>query len=212
MRQRGAGGRLKAAAWGTALGGVALVVSAVALFFVTHRGVIVMGQSMEPTYRQGEQLVVESDVDPDGIRRGDVLLVLVPERYRNAPVLQRVVGTGGDHVVSDGERVTVNGEPLDEPYVKEERLPSSLEPYDVRVPEGRLFLLGDNRANANDSRFFLDERSGSVATSAVLGRVREGLPPAVTTTGALGAVLVLAGAVLGIVAGRRSRGSLRAAV
>ncbi|MEU2239508.1 signal peptidase I [Streptomyces sp. NPDC018338] len=189
--------------------GLVLALGGVGYFFTTYQGVTVMGESMRPTYSPGERLVAE-DVAADGIRRGDVVLVHVPDRYRSAPVLQRVIGTGGDHVTSDGDRITVNGEPVDEPYVMPGDLAPATDPYDVRVPEGRLFLLGDNRGNAHDSRFFLDDRSGSVATSAVLGRVRDGagLPVASAVLGVLGIVLTLVGTGLGIggyAAGRSPR-------
>ncbi|GEB55768.1 hypothetical protein GCM10017674_71000 [Streptomyces gardneri] len=203
MRQRGAGVRLRTAGRVMVAGGVVLVLGGIGFFFTTHRGATVMGASMEPTHRVGDRLSTER-VDADAIRRGDVLLIRVPERYRDAPVLQRVVGTGGDHVVSDGDRITVNGRPLDEPYRNDGPIGPAAEPYDVRVPEGFLFLLGDNRGNANDSRQFLDDNAGGVATSAVLGRVTEGPPPAVTAAGALGAVLALSGAGLWYTARRRA--------
>ncbi|MFE1548863.1 signal peptidase I [Streptomyces sp. NPDC058718] len=189
--------------------GLVLALGGVGYFFTTYQGVTVMGESMRPTYSPGERLVVE-DVDAGGIRRGDVVLVHVPDRYQSRPVLQRVIGTGGDHVTSDGDRVTVNGKPVDEPYVMPGDLAPVTDPYDVRVPEGRLFLLGDNRGNAHDSRFFLGDRSGTVATSGVLGRVRDGagLPVASAVLGVLGIVLTLVGTGLGIggyAAGRSPR-------
>ncbi|MFF2778096.1 signal peptidase I [Streptomyces sp. NPDC058052] len=204
MRQRGAGTRLRIAAWIMVPLGLALVLGGIVYFFTTHRGITVAGASMEPTYRVGQTVVVQ-DVDADDIRRGDVLLLQVPGRYQGAPVVQRVIGKGGDHVVSDGEHVTVNGTPLSEPYVKPERLPVTLKPYDVRVPEGRLFLLGDNRGNANDSRFFLDDQAGSAPASGVLGRINAGLPPVFLTAEALGAALLLGGAGVGFAAWRRGR-------
>ncbi|MFD4375158.1 signal peptidase I [Streptomyces sp. NPDC059202] len=134
--------------------------------------VTVRGAAMRPTYSPGDRLTVVR-VGEGEIRRGDVVLVSVPGRYGNAPVLQRVIGLGGDHVESrDGVRVAVNGKRIDEPYVMRDPLGSAGSPYDVTVPEGRLFLLGDNRPDANDSRSFLDEQSGSVAASDVRGRVR----------------------------------------
>jgi signal peptidase I len=135
--------------------------------------ITVRGEAMRPTYSPGARLTVMRVAEGE-IRRGDVLLVGVPGPYGEAPVLQRVIGLGGDHVKSrDGMQVAVNGKQIDEPYVMRGRFGATGAPYDVTVPDGRLFLLGDNRPNANDSRYFLDEQSGSVAASAVRGRVQE---------------------------------------
>ncbi|MEU8674684.1 signal peptidase I [Streptomyces sp. NPDC048560] len=215
MQQRGVGSGLRVAAWVLVPLGLLLGLGGFGYFFTSYQGVTVMGQSMEPTYRMGERLVVER-LDTGEIRRGDVVLVRVPDRYGSAPVLQRVIGMGGDHVVGDENRIAVNGKPVDEPYVMRGEVNPASEPYDVQVPNGRLFLLGDNRGNANDSRFFLDEQSGSVAASGVLGRVQEGfaVSAALLALGALGIVLTLVGIGLGIAgyaAGRRTRRPLAAA-
>ncbi|GGQ57689.1 signal peptidase I [Streptomyces flaveolus] len=214
MRQRTVGGRLRVAAWVLVPLGLVLALGSIGYFFTNYRGVTVMSQAMEPTYRQGERLVVEH-IDTGEIRRGDVVLVRVPGRYQGAPVLQRVIGLGGDHVVSDGARITVDGEPIDEPYVMPGEVNPGTGPYDVRVPDGRLFLLGDHRGNSNDSRYFLDEQSGSVAASGVLGRVRTGfaVPATLGALGVLGFVLALVGVGLGIrghTAGRNARRPLPA--
>ncbi|MER6477204.1 signal peptidase I [Streptomyces filamentosus] len=184
--------------------GLVLVLGGTGTFLVTHRGVTVAGSSMQPAYPAGARLFVER-VGGGEVRGGDVVLVRVPEHYGELPVLRRVAGTGGDHVVSDGHRVTVNGRVLDEPYAKDDPLDPSAEPYDVRVPEGRLFLLGDDRANANDSRAFLDDHAGGAPASAVLGRVRDGLPPSTTAACSLGAVLTAGGLGLAYTARRRAR-------
>ncbi|MER7195697.1 signal peptidase I [Streptomyces flaveolus] len=214
MQQRTAGSRQRAAAWVLVPLGLVLALGSIGYSFTNYQGVTVMSQAMAPTYRQGERLVVEH-IDTDEIRRGDVVLVRVPGRYQGAPVLQRVIGMGGDHVVSDGERITVNGKPIDEPYVMRGEVNPAAEPYDVQVPDGRLFLLGDHRGNSNDSRFFLDEQSGSVAASGVLGRVQQGftVPATLGALGVLGFVLALLGVGLGIkgyTAGRNARRPLAA--
>ncbi|MFF0557887.1 signal peptidase I [Streptomyces sp. NPDC004266] len=203
-QQQSAGRGLRIAAWVLVPLGVVLVLGAVGGIVrgggLEGERITVRGDAMRPTYGPGEQLTV-TRVGEGEIRRGDVVLVGVPGRYGNAPVLQRVIGLGGDHVESrDGVRVAVNGERIDEPYVMRDPFGSAGPPYDVTVPEGRLFLLGDNRPAANDSRYFLDEQSGSVAASDVRGRVRTewAVPPALSALVACGALLALVGIGLGI--------------
>lgn len=144
MRRRGAGSGLRVAARVLIPLGLVLALGGIGYFFGNFQGVTVMSQAMEPTYHQGDRLVAER-IDAGEVRRGDVVLVHVPERYQGGPVLQRVIGVGGDHVVCDGDRITVNGQPVDEPYVMRGEVNAGTEPYDVRVPDGRLFLLGDHR-------------------------------------------------------------------
>lgn len=75
-------------------------------------------------------------------------------------------------------------------------------PYDVKVPEGRLFVLGDHRANAMDSRLFADDHEGTVPVGAVQGRVADDVmvPVLLGLAGLLRGVVALAGLGLGIAA------------
>jgi signal peptidase I len=87
--------------------------------------------------------------------------------------VKRVIGVGGDHVVCcDAKgRITVNDVALDETsYLFPGNVPSS-EPFDVRVPEGKLWVMGDHRAASSDSRAHLgDPGGGFVPTDRVIGR------------------------------------------
>lgn len=87
-------------------------------------------------------------------------------------LIKRVVGLPGDRVAccdSEG-RVTVNGTSLDEPYLKPGSVPSEVS-FDVAVPAGRVFVLGDNRQNSQDSRAHLgDPGGGMVPMSEVVGK------------------------------------------
>nr|WP_079144683.1 signal peptidase I [Streptomyces agglomeratus] len=87
-------------------------------------------------------------------------------------LIKRVVAVGGDTVKCCDEdgRVTVNGVPLAEPYLNPGDRPSELK-FDVTVPAGRLFVMGDHRSNSADSRFHLNERfEGTVGEEEVVGR------------------------------------------
>ena len=87
-------------------------------------------------------------------------------------LVKRVIGTGGDRVIccdADG-KITVNGVPIDEPYIANNQEPSTVK-FDVTVPENSLWVLGDNRGNSEDSRFHGDLPSkGFVSMDWVVGR------------------------------------------
>ena len=84
----------------------------------------------------------------DSIKRGDILVFTSHEL--NETVIKRVIGIPGDHVeITDGI-VKVNGEEIDESYVKNNESYNGI--FDV--PEGKLFFLGDNRAVSYDARYW----------------------------------------------------------
>ncbi|MET9932405.1 MULTISPECIES: signal peptidase I [unclassified Streptomyces] len=112
--------------------------------------------------------------DPVGIKQAKQALTfigLLPSADER-DLIKRVVAVGGDTVRccdADG-RITVNGVPLDEPYLHPGNPPSTI-PFEVKVPEGRIFVLGDHRSDSADSRFHLDEEDhGTVAEEQVVGR------------------------------------------
>jgi signal peptidase I len=91
---------------------------------------------------------------------------------RDQDLIKRVVGVGGDRVVccDKGGRVTVNGTPITESYLYPGNAPSRMR-FDVTVPSGRLFVMGDHRADSADSRYHMDGPfQGTIPEDRVVGR------------------------------------------
>ena len=88
--------------------------------------------------------------------------------------MKRVIGVGGDEVRccdADG-KITVNGVPLEEKsYISKDSVPSERK-FDVKVPQGRLWVMGDNRGNSEDSRYHQRLRgAGTISVDDVVGKV-----------------------------------------
>ncbi|WP_425578381.1 signal peptidase I [Streptomyces albiaxialis] len=111
---------------------------------------------------------------PIGIKQGKEFLTfigLLPSDDEQ-DLIKRVVGVGGDTVrcCDKQGRVTVNGEPLEEPYLHPGNKPSQLK-FKVQVPIGRVFVMGDHRSNSADSRYHLREPDkGTIPEDLVVGR------------------------------------------
>lgn len=112
--------------------------------------------------------------DPVGIKQLKQALTfigLLPSADEQ-DLIKRVIAVGGDTVKCCGAdgRITVNGIPLDEPYLHPGNEPSKI-PFEVKVPQGRIFVMGDHRSDSADSRYHLDEKDhGTVSEEQVVGR------------------------------------------
>ncbi|MEU8569911.1 signal peptidase I [Streptomyces pathocidini] len=223
---------------GSALSGFAVAVGCV-LFLggfawgaLLYQPYTVPTDSMAPTVDAGARVLAQR-VDGAEVHRGDVV-VFKDAVWGDMPMVKRVVGVGGDKVAccDSRGRLTVNGEPVEEPYLRGGE-PASPSGFDASVPRGNLFLLGDHRATSQDSRVHLtDDDSGSVPRAAVQARVEAtawpasgsglldrptsflALPGGISEQGPLrmifvamvaGAVLILGGAAYGPLARRGER-------
>ncbi len=145
------------------------------IFVFFFRLVGVDGSSMFPTFMHKDLLILESNFIYRNIDHGDVVVMNVPAFAEKGPIVKRVIATEGQTVDIDfnmGE-VYVDGERLDEEYIFEPTYESfntygqGLE-YPLVVPEGHIFVMGDNRNNSADSRY---APVGCVDVECVLGKV-----------------------------------------
>ncbi|MDD3419465.1 MAG: signal peptidase I [Candidatus Gastranaerophilales bacterium] len=166
-----------------------LIMVAVIRFFIGEPRLIPSG-SMHPTLIEGDRLFIERVTHfikkPD---RFDIIVFYPPtEELEQTPwawftrltglfntdiaYIKRIVGVGGDKIEikqddSDKTRVYLNGKALDEPYILDGEMPTCTSQMNcsVTVPEGEYFVMGDNRANSYDSRYW-----GYVPENRIVGR------------------------------------------
>lgn len=105
--------------------------------------------SMIPTLNDNDRLIATRIWNKDDIKRGDII-VFKSKELDNKMLIKRVIGLPGDHIEINNGLVSVNGEKLEEDYVKNNKVYSGI--FDV--PDGKIFLLGDNRAESYDSRYW----------------------------------------------------------
>lgn len=122
---------------------------------------VVSGDSMKDTLHNGDTVIITSI--NKSIDYGDVVVISQPNVLRKV-LIKRVIAVGGQTVTFDSEnkKVFVDGVELNEPYLPEKMYFSPSMTGSVTVPEGKLFVMGDNRNDSTDSRDpiigFIDER------------------------------------------------------
>lgn len=165
--------------WVKALAIAAILVVVIRYFLFAP--FIVDGPSMEPNFYTGERLIVNKIIyDIRQPRHGEVVVFHVPEENRD--FIKRVIGVPGDKVKYDGDNLYINGEKVEEPYLKESidaamakgeifnnqgadrNFPNENFQTDI-VPDGTILAFGDNRRNSRDSRMI-----GYVSDKQIIGR------------------------------------------
>ncbi len=153
---------------------LAVCLTFVTIFFVfCIRLVGVVGVSMTPTLLEGDHVALLSNFFYHDIKNGDIVVLRVPSYDEDQAIVKRVIATEGQTVDIDFDAgtVTVDGVTLDEPYINEPMTWPSYYmtwEYPITVPEGCIFVMGDNRNHSTDSR---DPSIGMVDTRYVLGKV-----------------------------------------
>lgn len=144
--------------------GVLVVAAAITALLATRLFVLleINGASMTPTLNEGEIVILRQTKD---IEAGD----LVGFYYGGKILLKRAIGSAGDYIDIDEEgNVYVNNEMIDEPYLGEKKLGRCELNFPYQVPEGMIFVLGDNRAVSIDSRI---KAIGCVENGQIVGKV-----------------------------------------
>lgn len=153
---------------------VAVLVAVLVRSFVMETFYIPSG-SMENTLVPNDRVLVNKLVydfrDP---HRGEVIVFKPPRAWDTAnkdDFTKRVVGVPGDHILCCDKKgnLTINGKALKENYLYPGDRPSEV-PFEVTVPKGHLFVLGDHRSESADSRAHLDVNHGMITIGSVVGR------------------------------------------
>ena len=142
------------------------LVFCVLLFVFAVRMVNVVGHSMVPTLEQSDKVVISNLFYYP--KQGDVV-VLRKQTLMQEPIVKRIIATEGQTVDIDFNlgQVYVDGELLDEDYINDYTYREEGTVFPLTVPEGEVFLMGDNRNHSNDSR---DSSLGTVDTRLLIGK------------------------------------------
>ena len=146
------------------IAGVLTVTAAVAVLIATRLLILIQvnGVSMAPTLEKGEIIFLQQTKE---VKTGDVIGFY----YGGRVLLKRVIAGGGDYIEIDNEgNVYVNDKKLEESYLMGQSLGKCELDFPYQVPEGMLFVLGDNRAVSMDSRI---KAIGCLEKDQIVGKV-----------------------------------------
>lgn len=150
--------------WVVIAGGALLVAFVIKTFLL--QAFYIPSLSMAPTLKVNDRVLVNKlSYDLHPVHRGDLIVFESPpnEGSQTKDLIKRIVGLPGDTVESSDGHVVINGRQLDEPYLQPDVFTGPIEK--TTVPAGRYWVMGDNRTNSRDSRFF-----GTIPKSLIVGR------------------------------------------
>ena len=148
---------------------VCSVLTVVLIFTFAVRIVRVSGESMRETLQDQDMLVVLNNWLCGGYEQGDIVILQRDDFYGGEPIVKRVIATEGQTVDIDFDAgvVYVDGTALEEPYTREPTWTQEGTEFPLTVPEGCIFVMGDNRNHSSDSR---SSDLGTVDTRYVIGK------------------------------------------
>ena len=148
---------------------VLALVALILLFTFVGRITPVVGESMLPTLHEGDVMLIR-DIGYTDPQPGDIVVLTKEFDAARGPIVKRIIAVEGQTVDIDYDAgtVAVDGQVLDEPYIHEAMLcPTYENQTHIEVPEGSIFVMGDNRNHSSDSR---DVTLGTVDTRYLLGK------------------------------------------
>lgn len=152
---------------------VSIIVIVFILFKVIFEVCLVRGSSMYPTYKNGDVVLIMR-LYKAPVRGNVVVARITPREGHEGEVsttlLKRIIAVAGDTIEVDkaNQQVILNGEILDEPYIKAGYFRDGDMNGSVTVPEGYVFVMGDNRPNSTDSRY---DAVGLVSEKEIVGTI-----------------------------------------
>lgn len=154
---------------------VFLLATIIVIFLLVFRVVVVSGQSMNDTLYDGDYLLLLSNVFYRNPKQGDIIVASKESFKDGAPIVKRIIATEGQVIDIDFEAGIVyvgedleHLEPLDEPYTKTLTTREEGMEFPQTVPDGCVFVMGDNRDDSKDSR---DTDIGFVKKEEIMGKV-----------------------------------------
>ena len=146
---------------------ISALVVGILIFIFLFRVITVDGSSMNPTLVNGDKIIISKLFYTP--KYGDVIVLKAPS-FRDEPLVKRIIATEGQTIDIDFTEgvVYIDGEALDEPYIA---APTMLEEDfrgEITVPEGCVFVMGDNRNASTDSR---TSSVGMIDTREIFGKV-----------------------------------------
>ena len=132
-----------------------------------HRGEVVVFRDpanwLPEPYAEGQNSIIEK------VKEGFVLVGILPNPAKQY-LVKRVIGVAGDNIVAKDGVITINGKTTSEPYIFAGNKPSEMD-FNVTVPAGKVWVMGDHRGASADSRYHQDDvNNGFVPVSKITGR------------------------------------------